>query len=155
MESYSKFLQLDFNMFARDIGLPSLRGIIGMTFFVLEIFLDPRSALIPRQSKQSGLLSLAFPSSPRSNLLSSYSHSCEQPFLFADHKRRWCDSSSSLLFSSYVFLASERRESKICCFFNTLRLRVEQRIHPFLLLKPSSFEKHILATLIAKIQITS
>lgn len=48
-----------------DIGLPSFR--IGGTDFFLSgrFFSIRRSALISKQSKQSGLLSLAFPSYPR------------------------------------------------------------------------------------------
>lgn len=67
----------DFDMFVRhwSVVTPYRRH----NFFVSEIFLDPRSALILKQSKQSGPLSLAFPSYPRPilNPLSSYSHSCE------------------------------------------------------------------------------
>lgn len=43
---------------------------------------------------------------------------------------------------------SERHESKICCFFNTLRLCIKEFIRS--VIETKSFEKHILETLIAK-----
>lgn len=136
-----------------DIGLPSLR-IGGMTFFVSEIFLDPRSALISKQSKQSGPLSLVLPSYPRPipNPLSPV-------FTFMRVSRFYlqiANGDGAILTSPFSFSTSflhlpcsERRASEIfMLFLSSAPFARRTKSRSILLLETGILAKHILETLI-------